>query len=466
MSKYFKILPVLIGLIAALSVFTRELWFDEALTLLNFVLPLNLGDIYYAYTIPNNQIVYSMMLKAWDNFYCGGIGTVPYWRLLSVLCSLGMLGLLINLRRKLDKEDLYPAILVLSAMCVSGVFVNYATALRGYAASWLFGAAALTGLYNIFHNRARSGWCLYIMAVLLALGTVPTNMLMLAAAVIYALPWMKEKYWCDKRFYIAAAAVPAGLIVFYLPIAEKFLNTFKLGEGFSSCAGAAVVTLGMYAASFGLLLIFALWGVKKNPVTHYWRWLIWLLPFAAIYILHRPPFPRVFVTVLPVLAMLVTDGIKGVINEKWQNFHKVAFFLIIILWQLLMIPGGAALAYRSTLSRYEDDFFHPWYMFPNYRISESAGAIGELADHSKVFISFSADPAPLYYYIAERGGRYMGNIVADLPYNSVKNLPVNTVLVLRRDEDPAVYEKRFDCRLQKIMENRQHGFYRGMLSAR
>ena len=42
MNKYFRILPIIIGAVMALWAINRELWFDEALTLLNFVLPLEL----------------------------------------------------------------------------------------------------------------------------------------------------------------------------------------------------------------------------------------------------------------------------------------------------------------------------------------------------------------------------------------------------------------------------------------
>ena len=71
MKKYLNASVFIIAIACIRPVLQRELWFDEALTLLNFVLPLDLGKIYFSYTIPNNQIVYSMMLKLWDMFYIG-----------------------------------------------------------------------------------------------------------------------------------------------------------------------------------------------------------------------------------------------------------------------------------------------------------------------------------------------------------------------------------------------------------
>ena len=67
-SKDNIIIPVfsIIMAWAILSVFLyRPLWFDEALTLTNFVQGKNLSQIYKNYIIPNNQIIYTMSLSLW-----------------------------------------------------------------------------------------------------------------------------------------------------------------------------------------------------------------------------------------------------------------------------------------------------------------------------------------------------------------------------------------------------------------
>ena len=47
MKKYRWLASLVIALLTSYAVLRRELWFDEALTLLNFVLPLELGQIYF-----------------------------------------------------------------------------------------------------------------------------------------------------------------------------------------------------------------------------------------------------------------------------------------------------------------------------------------------------------------------------------------------------------------------------------
>ena len=459
MKKYLYSLPFIFTIAAMRSVLLRELWFDEALTLLNFVLPLDLGRIYFSYTIPNNQIVYSILLKIWDMFYIGYTNIVVHWRLLSLILAFGMFAVIIHLNKKIDKKRSFATILVLSAISLSAIFLNYATALRGYASSCFFVALSLLGLYNIFHNRERSGWAIYIISAILAVGTVPTNLLALAAALLYAVPWMKKEFWQDKRAYIAAAVLPGSLLIFYLPIMENFLAACKLGEGFSGRNAAALVTVGMYFGCFGLLLIFGLFRWKKPAWPDAVRYLIWLLPLVSIYILPHPPFPRVFVTMLPVLCMLVIDGTSYLTNsDKWRTFHRVAFFLTIIASQPVILITGATVAETSGLSRFEDDFFHPWYMFPGYNVSAVVDVVKELPATETVFISFPADPAPVLFYAASNGLEH--RFQSDIPFNSVKTLPSDAVIILRSDEDPAAYEKRFGGKLEKTAATKLHTVFR------
>ena len=64
---HFFIFPVLMTLCAMSVYLYRPLWFDEALTLMNFVSGKSLNQIYNSYIIPNNQIIYSMSLALWTN---------------------------------------------------------------------------------------------------------------------------------------------------------------------------------------------------------------------------------------------------------------------------------------------------------------------------------------------------------------------------------------------------------------
>jgi hypothetical protein len=248
-----------------------------------------------------------------------------------------------------------------------------------------------------------------------------------------------------------------AMIVFYAPILPQLAGVARLGEGFSSRMGAAVVTLGMYAACFGLLLVFAVLPGGIKPRGYYVRYLAWVLPLGAVFVLHRAPFPRVFVTMLPVLIMLAADGIDALTREKWGNFQKTIFYLTILSAQILLIPGGYLAAEKLKFSRYEDDFFHPWYMLPRYKVTDSVELLRTQYPGREVFLSFDSDPVPVLFYAAVNGVER--RFFADIPYRSVKELHKGSLLFLRKKEDTYALEKRFNGKLKKVAETSSHDIY-------
>lgn len=449
-------LPILCGVVAAAPALARELWFDEALTVTDFMLPLPLGGIYTHYAIPNNQIVYTMLLKLWNGGYPGVLDFVSFWRLLSLVLALAALAALFQLRRRMDATHPWPALWVLSAFACSGSFVIYATALRGYAASWLWAALALCGAWQIFHGkRPGYGWGLYGAAALGAVGTVPTNLLALGAVVIYAFPWCRKDFRRDGRLWLLAGIPAAALLLFYGPIWRDFLHAFTLNEGFPGRFRALAVTYGAVVTAFGLLLAFG-WRWRKGRD---WRMaargVIWLLPLAAILLLHKAPFPRVFVTLFPVYAMLLADGVAA-----WRPGRKLAG-TVVVLWlaiQLLLAWGAPRMAAAAGLSAYEDDYFRPWYMAQDYSVRALLPELRKLPPATPVFLSFNSDPCPVLFYAAT--GDLRRDFRADVPQFRVASLPPGAVLVLRRDESPAAFERRFEGRLEPLGSTALHRMYR------
>ena len=192
--RYAVWLPLLCAAGAGALFLGRELWFDEALTVTNFMLPLTPAGIYRAYTIPNNQIVYTVALKLWHAVMPDAVDPAAFWRMLSLLFALGALALLTAFRKMGQGRILRSDLWVLCAFALSPVFCNYAM-------SWLWIALALHGAYSVFHDRPGRGWTFYIAAALGAVGTVPTNLLALGAVVLYAWPWSRRDFWRDGRLW-------------------------------------------------------------------------------------------------------------------------------------------------------------------------------------------------------------------------------------------------------------------------
>ena len=77
---------------SARELLNRPLWFDEALTVLNFALLETPAKIYHSYIIPNNQIIHTIFLHWWIKylsfdllrffpFICGILSLIFLWQM-------------------------------------------------------------------------------------------------------------------------------------------------------------------------------------------------------------------------------------------------------------------------------------------------------------------------------------------------------------------------------------------------
>ena len=135
---WYRILPWIIGLAAVFSasgLLFRMLWFDEVLTV-NLLMKLPLHRIYFAYEIPNNHIVFTLLEKIWYSI----VGMVTgfsyfYFRLVPLFCGGAAIVLLV--RKMIRSCGLAAGVLVPGVFAVSSVFAMYATAVRGYMTGFL-----------------------------------------------------------------------------------------------------------------------------------------------------------------------------------------------------------------------------------------------------------------------------------------------------------------------------------------
>ena len=89
--KFAPLLLLLICTLSAEALLNRPLWFDEALTVLNFALLETPDKIYHSYIIPNNQIVHTILLHWWIKLF-----SFDFLRLLPLLCGMISESLSIN----------------------------------------------------------------------------------------------------------------------------------------------------------------------------------------------------------------------------------------------------------------------------------------------------------------------------------------------------------------------------------
>ena len=446
---------------------TRDLWFDEALTLMNFALAERPSSIYFNYVIPNNQIVYTFLLR-------GYFELAPRWfdldctlRLLSLAIGCATL-LLLYFRFKTragGRRILLPALIALGG---SVPFLVYATALRGYMLSAFLAVLTLDRGLEYARRGGAARLALYALGSFLLTGTIPTNLAVSAAIVLYLLPLFGNAFYRKRRFWIAALTPPAMFALFYGPLLRQFLGVLRLGEGWS-CGVLALQAVALAAAvTFAVPMIPALAalpmlfrktrGNRMRPV----RAAIWLLPVPILLLLPTTPFPRVFFPFWPLWALLTAEGIRDFTAHRRLRRRNSALWLGALL---LAAFGWCAFlqdaAPRRALSKYcggagADDFFYGYYLRPNHTARRTIDSIVKECGIRPLYLSFAADPWALMFY-----GRLAGmtQFAFDGPRGRVPNLDAGTLAVLRADEAAEPLVLRFHRNFKLLLCNENHAVY-------
>ena len=291
-SRHWGIYPgaallLLFGVVSVPYLF-RQLWFDEALTVMNFALMASPSAIYWNYAIPNNHILFSIVLHYWIKVLPAGIPLDVWCRLPSFFCGIGMF--VYMLRRFSAFCGRVPLFLALSAMALGTPFLIYSTAVRGYMSGALFAVVAAGFAMDIAVGAGAAAWIGYALASLGAVLVVPSDLGSLAAALLLVLPMFGNRFYLKPRFYAIAVIPPAMLLFGYFPILHKLYAAMHLGEGWRD--GPASLKL-LYAAvlySFIVVIVPATAAAILDLRRRFFRWsrvriLIWLLPPSALFFL-------------------------------------------------------------------------------------------------------------------------------------------------------------------------------------
>ncbi len=411
----------------------RGIWFDEALTILEFaVWPDSLPGVYLNYSIPNNHILYSMLMRLWlDNVACFFSFSNPILRLPSLLC--GMLFLLSSLLLWRRHCSAFSCFIVLLAFSASPLFAIYATAVRGYIFSMIAVSLAIAAALAACENR-KYAYAGYWMAALFAVGVMPNNVVAIFAASL--LPFILGKLPLGARNVAKYSLAPfACLLLFYLPILPKFIRVLSIKEGWTSNFAAMLAfylsTALVFIVPLGLSLpsVFRR-GRSARPGIALCA-VVFALP-SLFFVLRNPsPFPRTFLCILPVWMFLFAAGISRLEERLHARLPAKAAHLLLFAAALLCAGAASAIfAARDSLSSIvsrggQDDFFSPYFMRKDFnpdRTVERLVALSEKQD-GLVFADIGSD-YPSLTFSAKRFGLGDGFIVHDRPKARVEKFPV------------------------------------------
>lgn len=420
-----------------LQLLVRPLWYDEALTVLEYLSLPSYWAIYTTYTLPNNHILYTLGLRAWVDVtaWCD-LDPVFNLRLFSLLLSGVTAWLFWRLCRR--RLGLWPAYLATAAFTLSLPFGIYGTAVRGYMLAMLGGVLAVEAVLLLQAGRFRRGALLYLVAALLGIGSNPTHLLFFFAVSAGIFLGRVPTSW-PRRFGLAV--LPLAALLFYVGAGRQFLDLRHTHEGYIApwkfiwhlYAGTWLAWLPLTMAGAGGAVV--AWrhgrpagsGGRTPPRRPWQRWrhLELALPGLAmpallIALLRPSPLPRFFLVFLPLWLFVAGAGLRHL--QAWVRLRKrrapapaarMAWSLALPL--LLALVLGWARAWHDSAPQLTrvltpapmlDDLACPYYrrdFDPESVVAEVARLYRDNGDRMQVFVAADADPPSLLFYSQLQG---------------------------------------------------------------
>ena len=455
--------PILAFAATGVRYLIRQLWFDEALTILNFACLDSPAAIYRNYAIPNNHLLFTALIHYWMKIPQSAFPLDVWLRIPSALLALGFLAFMAWRFRALCGA--VPLGITLTALALSPAFQNYATAVRGYMLGTFLTALALGAAMDCVNAVSWRPWFWYALASLGAVAAVPSNLAGLAGAVLFTVPMFGRRFWKKRRFYLLALVPPAMLAAVYLPIFPQFKAAAALGEGWQDRWASLRCLYASVAVAFAMLILPAVAGSLGWFLRFRRRWLslargaIWLLPIPAAFIFKAAPFPRVYFPLFPLFALLIARAVRELmpLDTRWRRkryeirLWSSAMLLLVIMWGVFPLRSPDFLLRMSQRFGGDlgDDFMYGYYLRPEHTPLSVADRLLDMKARN-VYLSFLSDPWSVMFYHLLRGGR--AEYLFDGPRGAVKELPAASVAVLRADEDPAEIERRFGVKLRRTAE--------------
>ncbi|MGE0857734.1 MAG: hypothetical protein AB7I01_00180 [Gammaproteobacteria bacterium] len=315
---------LLLALLAEAPHLADDPWEDEAATLLRFGSHPPL-EAFREYRLPNNHMLFSAALAAW---WSRG-DSVLHARLLPAGVWLVSMALMISVGRR---SFGWPATaLGLALWSGAALTAAFAVALRGYAFAW---PCVLVMLACAPAWVARGAWRAgvgFILAAAVSLLVLPTNVMAVAACLLWALLGARPPRALPPLAAWGRAALAGGVaalaLLVYLP--HRAQIAAFVAHGFSQWSTAQVMA-GWTLASTGQfwplapLLLWGAWRARQDEVARRALELLCALASVAALVVALSPtplVPRALVPLLPAwclaLGGLLYAAVRGAL-ERWS----------------------------------------------------------------------------------------------------------------------------------------------------
>jgi hypothetical protein len=453
----------------------RSLWYDEALTVMEFASLPDFSRVYFAYVIANNHIAFTLLLKLWLHGWELFFPITEFSaRLLSLLLSTGFLLLLWHHVRR--RYGFRPALVAVFIVAMSLPFPIYAVAVRGYALSFFLGVLAVMAVEHAVREPRYRFWCwmTYFMVAVSLVGTLPSNLLFFVGLCCFYFPASPD-IARFRRWLPVAVLPPLAFLLFYFPIFSRLLNVMSHTHGWSAPFPAITdfyVPLLLACVPLSPIFVFASGCLSRSrrweggeDTRFRWGWIRcvvqmipWLIPAVLMLIRTPSPFPRVFL-ILSLLYLLqgmrllcsMLAFLRKTRGRRFVDILTLLTVLFVIVWSSVLLSVRPTLEKTIVPQTDQDDMIYPYFIrdFDPRSMTLEIRRRLSLA-RFVVFIGGSADPPSVFF---------AGNLIGippelwiyDRPKERVPddfvlglNLPV--LLVVRDEGELASLQNRFSIR--------------------
>ena len=276
--------------------------------------------------IDYNMSAHYLALKAWTEVF--GTSEVAL-RIPSVLFALGALVLWHKLAKSVLSSRV--AIVATAFLALNPFFIEVGLTARPYAMLVFWGALATLALVRALDSQTRRNWLWYAVAAVVGLHVHLMAALVIAAHAAFALFYQRR----FNRYNLEAMAliVALGIVptVMFLAPADtlSWIGPFSLPR-------AAVVALDVAGGGiFGAVVVaLALFGIVRRPLKRRMRWLPSLLLVT----------PVLLILALAPLQSLFVDFYFSVIIAPLAEAAAFGLAWVMKQWETLLVPVGLVVA--------------------------------------------------------------------------------------------------------------------------
>lgn len=460
------------GLLCAMLFFLgdalfRDLWFDEALTIVSFMTLKTPAEIYHNYLIPNNQIIFTMLLKYWVEFCSQFLGHSNLtYRLPSFIIAFATLLSMVYFWRK--RIGTYPAFLMAFCFACSLPFEIYSVAVRGYMLSFLMVMLSLEFAFRWHQGKKWSYALLYFLTALISVGTISSSIIAFFAIILFFMPLYKGKEYFSVKFAVIAAVPFIAMAIFYLPLLDMFLGVLALREGWSNNWRDLLTVYSGFFLSILPLTILCLAAIilcykrKTHHRNFLFRIFIFLIPVPFILLRDPAPFPRVFFPIWPVWMFIIAIGAKDFLCLVRKSGKMKAGLAIWVacLTGVIFCVGIAEKSLRDSFSSTivaqsgMDDYFSPYYVRASFKPLDTVKKINKITRNNPpmTYISFASGPYSFLFYGAVSGVPKW-KWYFDNPDFKIHVIEDNSFAILSEQDNIDNFKKRFKIKNMTLISD-------------